>query len=47
MMHPCHTVERHNVYECLSLNVVLKEELDLLQKFIISSFEQEKNNEVR
>ena len=39
MMHPCHTVERHNVYECLILNVAIKDELDLLQKFIISSFE--------
>jgi hypothetical protein len=47
LMHRCHTIERHDVYECLILNVAVKEELDLLEKYIVLSFEQTKNNEVR
>ena len=35
MMHRCHTIERHDVYECLILNVALKEELELLEQYIV------------
>ena len=47
MMHRCHTIERHDLYECLILNVAVKEELELLEQYIVLSFEQTKNNEVR
>ena len=40
-------MERHDVYECLILNVAVKEELDLLEQYIIQYFEYNRNNEVR
>ena len=46
-MHNCHSLERHNIYECLILNVASMEELDLLDRYIILHFEYEKNNEIR
>ena len=38
-VHECHTVERHNIYECLLLNVESRAELQLLDNYITQHFE--------
>lgn len=37
--HPCHTTERHNIYECLILNVASLDELNMLDRYIALWFE--------
>jgi hypothetical protein len=44
--HQCHTLARHDIYECLILNIKGKENLDLLESFIVEKFEREKYNEI-
>ena len=46
-MHRCHTLERHNIYECLILNVASLEELNELDSYIKLSHAYEKSNEIR
>ena len=46
-LHKCHTLDRRDIYECLILNVASMEELELLEKYIVSNFEYEKSNEVQ
>lgn len=45
--HKCHTVDRHNIYECLILNIASKDDLNLLEEFIVARFERENNNNIR
>ena len=46
-MHRCHTLERHNIYECLILNVASLEELNELDSFIQLGYAYDKSNEIR
>jgi hypothetical protein len=47
LAHNCHTLERQNIYECLSRNIKSEEDSKLLQSFVIEKYEREQNSDIR
>lgn len=45
-LHACHTLARHDIYECLILNIGDKEQLDLLDAWIVAKFERDSPAEI-
>jgi len=46
-IHDCHSVDRHDIYECLILNVASQHELQLLDSYIRTHYEYTSANLVR